>query len=99
MTFDVVGTLIDFEGGLKSCLQEVAIEAGVEIDGEEALSLYRAARYSDDAVLFPDDLVRVYLDIAPHWALFPGGAIFITVLAINFMGDGLRDALDPRRVL
>ncbi len=40
-----------------------------------------------------------YLDIAPHWALFPGLAIFITVLTINFVGDGLRDALDPRRVL
>jgi peptide/nickel transport system permease protein len=40
-----------------------------------------------------------YLDIAAHWALFPGGAIFITVLAINFIGDGLRDAFDPRRVL
>ena len=40
-----------------------------------------------------------YLDIAPHWALFPGGAIFLTVLAINFIGDGLRDAFDPRRVL
>jgi peptide/nickel transport system permease protein len=37
-----------------------------------------------------------YLDIAPHWALFPGMAIFLTVLAINFIGDGLRDALDPR---
>jgi peptide/nickel transport system permease protein len=37
-----------------------------------------------------------YLDIAPHWALFPGAAIFLTVLTINFMGDGLRDALDPR---
>ena len=40
-----------------------------------------------------------YLDIAPHWALFPGAAIFLAVLAINFIGDGLRDALDPRRVL
>ncbi|MBX9702370.1 MAG: ABC transporter permease, partial [Acetobacteraceae bacterium] len=39
------------------------------------------------------------LDHAPHWALFPGLAIFLTVLAINFIGDGLRDALDPRRVL
>jgi peptide/nickel transport system permease protein len=37
-----------------------------------------------------------YLDIAPHWALFPGGAIFLAVLSINFIGDGLRDALDPR---
>jgi peptide/nickel transport system permease protein len=40
-----------------------------------------------------------YLDIAPHWALFPGAAIFLTVLAINFIGDGLRDALDPRKVM
>jgi peptide/nickel transport system permease protein len=40
-----------------------------------------------------------YLDVAPHWALFPGGAIFLAVLTINFIGDGLRDALDPRRIL
>ncbi len=40
-----------------------------------------------------------HLDIAPYWALFPGLAIFITVLTINFVGDGLRDALDPRKVL
>ena len=40
-----------------------------------------------------------YLDIAPHWALFAGGAIFLTVLAINFIGDGLRDLLDPRKVM
>jgi peptide/nickel transport system permease protein len=39
-----------------------------------------------------------YLEIAPHWALFPGGAIFLVVLSINFVGDGLRDALDPRKV-
>jgi peptide/nickel transport system permease protein len=30
------------------------------------------------------------------WAFFPGFAIVLTVLSINFMGDGLRDALDPR---
>jgi peptide/nickel transport system permease protein len=40
-----------------------------------------------------------YLDIAPHWALVSGGAIFLAVLAISFVGDGLRDALDPRKVL
>jgi peptide/nickel transport system permease protein len=39
------------------------------------------------------------LDVAPHWALFPGLAIFLAVLSINFIGDGLRDALDPRRVI
>jgi peptide/nickel transport system permease protein len=40
-----------------------------------------------------------HLDVAPHWAIFPGAAIFLTVLSINFIGDGLRDALDPRRVI
>ena len=40
-----------------------------------------------------------HLDFAPHWALFPGTAIFLVVLSINYIGDGLRDALDPRRVL
>jgi ABC-type dipeptide/oligopeptide/nickel transport system permease subunit len=33
---------------------------------------------------------------APHLVLFPGIAIMITVLAFNLLGDGLRDALDPR---
>jgi len=34
---------------------------------------------------------------AIHEALFPGMMIFLTVLAINYIGDGLRDALDPRK--
>ena len=33
---------------------------------------------------------------APHVALFPSLAIFVTVLAFNLLGDGLRDALDPK---
>jgi len=40
-----------------------------------------------------------YLDIAPHWALIAGSAIFLAVLSISFVGDGLRDALDPRKVM
>lgn len=39
---------------------------------------------------------RDYLTSAPHMALFPGLAIFLTVLSINYIGDGLRDALDPK---
>lgn len=39
------------------------------------------------------------LDYAAHWPLFPGLAIFLAVLSINFIGDGLRDAFDPRRVM
>jgi peptide/nickel transport system permease protein len=36
-------------------------------------------------------------DLAPHEAIFPGMMIFLTVLSINYIGDGLRDALDPRK--
>ena len=44
-------------------------------------------------------IVAATIDVAPHWALFPGTAIFLTVLSINYLGDGLRDALDPRKVM
>ncbi len=69
LTFDVVGTLIDFEGGIVASLGEIAAESGRVIDGEQALSLYRAARYAADADRFPDDLVRVYDVIAPQLGL------------------------------
>ena len=42
---------------------------------------------------------RDYLDLAPHWALFPGLMIFLAVISVNYIGDGLRDALDPRTIL
>lgn len=37
-----------------------------------------------------------WYQVAPNFMLFPGLAIFVTVLAFNLFGDGLRDALDPR---
>ncbi|GGG39097.1 ABC transporter permease [Caldovatus sediminis] len=37
-----------------------------------------------------------FLENAPWLAVFPGAAIFLVVLAFNLVGDGLRDALDPR---
>jgi ABC-type dipeptide/oligopeptide/nickel transport system permease subunit len=39
---------------------------------------------------------RVYIFHAPHVSTFPGIAIFLAVLSFNLLGDGLRDALDPR---
>jgi len=39
---------------------------------------------------------RTYLTLAPWVSLFPGVAIMVTVLGFNLLGDGLRDALDPR---
>jgi peptide/nickel transport system permease protein len=41
------------------------------------------------------DAVHFY-QIAPYFMIWPGLAIFVTVLAFNLFGDGLRDALDPR---
>ena len=39
---------------------------------------------------------RSYLRSAPHLCIFPGIAIIITILSLNLLGDGLRDALDPK---
>jgi ABC-type dipeptide/oligopeptide/nickel transport system permease subunit len=39
---------------------------------------------------------RLYIRVASHVATFPGLMIFVTVLGFNLLGDGLRDALDPR---
>ncbi|MGH2521950.1 MAG: ABC transporter permease, partial [Anaerolineales bacterium] len=37
-----------------------------------------------------------YLEAAPWLWFFPGMLILLTVLSVNYVGDGLRDALDPR---
>jgi peptide/nickel transport system permease protein len=40
---------------------------------------------------------RSYLRVAPHLLIFPGLAVMLTVLAFNFVGDGLREKLDPKQ--
>ena len=40
---------------------------------------------------------RLHLLDAPHLTIFPGAAIAVLVLGFNFLGDGLRDAIDPKR--
>jgi len=39
---------------------------------------------------------QTMISFAPHLALFPGAAIVLMVLGLNLLGDGLRDALDPK---
>ena len=39
---------------------------------------------------------RAYIGLNWHMTFFPGLAIFLTVLSFNLLGDGLRDALDPK---
>lgn len=42
---------------------------------------------------------RAYMQIAPRLMLFPGIAIMLVTLAFNLLGDGLRDALDPKNII
>jgi peptide/nickel transport system permease protein len=42
--------------------------------------------------------INIVVVINKPWMLLPGLAIFITILAFNFLGDGLRDAADPYHV-
>jgi peptide/nickel transport system permease protein len=39
---------------------------------------------------------RLLLQVAPWVMLFPAAALALTILGVNLLGDGLRDALDPR---
>jgi len=41
---------------------------------------------------------QAFLSLNPWYAIFPGGAIAVTVLGLNLLGDGLRDLLDPKTV-
>ncbi len=85
---------------LPNALGPVIVAATVDV----AAAIIAESTLSFLGLGFPPDIpswgrilfdAKDYLDIAPHWAMFPGVAIFLTVLAISFIGDGLRDALDP----
>jgi peptide/nickel transport system permease protein len=41
---------------------------------------------------------QIYVYVAPWLGIFPGLMIFFTVISINYIGDGLRDAMDPRTI-
>ena len=89
---------------LPNALGPVIVAATIEV----AAAIIAESTLSFLGLGFPPDIptwgrvlfdAKDTLDVAPHWALAAGSAIFLTVLAINFIGDGLRDALDHRRVL
>ncbi|MGH2562404.1 MAG: ABC transporter permease [Thermomicrobiales bacterium] len=74
------------------------LEVGSAIITESTLSFLGLGFPSDvptwGRMLFE---AKDYIQLSPHEALVPGIFIFITVLSINYIGDGLRDALDPRK--
>ena len=87
---------------LPNALGPVIVAASIEVSA----AIIAESTLSFLGLGFPPDIptwgrllfdAKDHLDTAPHWALFPGAAIFLTVLSINFLGDGFRDALDPRR--
>jgi peptide/nickel transport system permease protein len=89
---------------LPNALGPVIVAGTVEV----AAAIIAESTLSFLGLGFPPDIptwgrllydAKDYLDIAPHWALSPGAAIFLAVLTINFIGDGLRDTLDPRKVM
>jgi len=71
--------------------------AGMAINAETALSFLglgiQPPNSSWGTLLFN---AQTYIWNDPWIAVFPGIAIFLALLSLNFVGDGLRDALDPR---
>lgn len=81
LTFDVVGTLIDFEGGMLAYLRKAVPDATVSDD--DFLAAYRTARADGDTGWYPDDLVRCWHVIAPGLGLPDTDAL----------AQGLRDSV------
>jgi peptide/nickel transport system permease protein len=67
----------------------IIIEAGLSF-----LGLGIQAPTADWGVLVAT--AKTYMTVAPHMMLVPAGAIFVTVLGLNVLGDAISDALDPR---
>lgn len=74
------------------------LNVGAAIITESTLSFLGEGLPSDvptwGRILFEN---KEFIQLTPHLVLWPCLAIFLTVLAVNLVGDGLRDALDPRK--
>ena len=86
-----------FPGTIQSMIVNFTMRIGTAILAASSLSFLGFGAN----VTEPDwgamlSLGRNYLNTAPHMVLFPGILIFLTVLAFNLLGDGLRDTLDPK---
>ena len=86
---------------LPNAIQPVIVYAtifvGTAVLAEAALSFLGAGIVEPTAawgLMVADG--RRFLFTSPHMLFFPGAAIFVTVMAFVFVGDGLRDALDPK---
>jgi peptide/nickel transport system permease protein len=74
------------------------LAVGAAIITESTLS-FLGLGFPPDVPTWGQLLLRAvdFMEIAPHMVIFPALMIFLSVLSINYVGDGLRDALDPRK--
>lgn len=75
LSFDVVGTLIDFETGMLNYLRRACRDELATIDDDTFLAAYRTSRKNPAVIKYPDDLVRVYFELAPRFGLPQDSAI------------------------
>lgn len=92
---------IIFKEVLPNCLAPIIVQSTLSVAG--AILSTASLSFIGLGVQPPDpewgamlSSGRQYIRDAIHLTVFPGLAIIITVLALNLLGDGLRDALDPR---
>lgn len=90
-----------FVHAIPNCLGPVLVQASLAVAA--AIIAEAGLSYLGLGVQPPDPswgsslrFAQGYLQTAPWMAYWPGAAIFVAVLAFNLLGDGLRDALDPR---
>lgn len=92
---------IIFKHILPNCIAPIVVSATLGVGGAiitEAYLSFLGFGVQEPTATWGNILNRAQGDIARYWWmwLFPGIFITLTVLSINFIGDGLRDALDPR---
>ena len=94
----IVGEILP--NGLGSIIVESTLELGYAIMEESTLS------YLGFGIFPPTpswgnmlSSAQEHLALHPWLAIFPGVMIFLTIISVNYIGDGLRDALDPYKIL
>ncbi|MFV2050322.1 ABC transporter permease [Metabacillus sp. YM-086] len=92
---------IIFHHILPNCLPPLIVAASLDIgwmilaaSGMSFLGLGAQPPLSEWGVMLSEG--QKFIRVAPHVSLLPGFAIFLVVLSLNLVGDGLRDALDPK---
>ncbi|WP_236860139.1 ABC transporter permease [Candidatus Formimonas warabiya] len=86
---------------LPNCLPPLIVAASLDVgwmilaaSGMSFLGLGAQPPLAEWGVMLSEG--RKYIRVALHTSLFPGLAIFLVVMSLNLLGDGLRDALDPK---